>query len=102
MRRDPFQAIADPTRRQIIQLLAKDELAVKDISSHFPISRPAISKHLRILRQAKLVSERKHGKYRLYVLHPERLQDLRAWVTYFDAFWLDKLTNLKEHIEKRS
>ena len=102
MKTDVFTAVADPTRRQIIQLLAQKELAVKDISNHFPVSRPAISKHLRILRQAGLVEEHKQGRYRYYMLRPEKLQDLRAWVTYFDAFWLDKLKILKEQVEKRT
>jgi DNA-binding transcriptional ArsR family regulator len=98
---DIFSAIADPTRRQILNLLAKQEMPVNDLSANFPISRPAISKHLRILRQAGLVEEQKRGKYNYYLLRAERLQEIRAWVTYFDAFWENKLNILKEYVEKQ-
>jgi DNA-binding transcriptional ArsR family regulator len=98
---DVFVAIADPTRRHILHLLAEQELPVNDLSAHFPISRPAISKHLRILRQAGLVEEQKRGRYHYYFLRAERLQEIRAWVAHFDAFWSEKLTTLKEHVEKK-
>jgi DNA-binding transcriptional ArsR family regulator len=98
---DVFSAIADPTRRQILNLLASQEMPVNDLSAHFPISRPAISKHLRILRQAGLVEEQKRGKYNYYLLRAERLQEIRAWVAHFDAFWQEKLNILKEHVEKQ-
>jgi len=98
-RHDVFQAIADPTRRQLLRLLADQEMPVTAISSHFPISRTAVSKHLRILAEAGLVAERKVGRETRYRLEPEPLQELKEWLAYFERYWENKLSALKRFVE---
>ncbi|MFC0559170.1 ArsR/SmtB family transcription factor [Halalkalibacter alkalisediminis] len=96
---DVFQAIADPTRREVIRLLADQELPISEITSHFPISRTAVAKHLRILSEAKLVSGEKVGRERIYRLHPEPLAELKQWLSYYEQFWNNKLSILKHVVE---
>ncbi|MCY8241142.1 metalloregulator ArsR/SmtB family transcription factor [Bacillus haynesii] len=96
---DVFQAVSDPSRRKMLKLLAGRELPVTDISSHFPMSRTAVSKHLRILSEAGLVSGRKAGREKLYRLHPEPLAELQQWLAYFDMYWDNKLSLLKHKVE---
>ncbi|NEX78517.1 winged helix-turn-helix transcriptional regulator [Bacillus thermocopriae] len=97
---DVFQAIADPTRRQVLRLLAEKELPISEITSHFPISRTAISKHLKILSEAELVIGRKVGREKIYRLHPEPLTELKQWLSYYEQFWSNKLSVLKHVVEK--
>src|SRR5689334_7259141 len=101
MPHDVYEAIADSSRRKILVMLAGKDLSVQDISAKFPVSRPAISKHLRILREAGLVDEHKVGRRRLYHLQVEKLAELREWVSYFDQFWVDKLNALKVLVESK-
>lgn len=96
---DVFQAIADPTRRQLLQLLGDKDMAVTVLSGHFPISRTAVSKHLRILSDAGLVRERKVGRETRYSLQPEPLLELKRWLAYYERFWDNKLTALKQFVE---
>ncbi|NEU29228.1 winged helix-turn-helix transcriptional regulator [bacterium LRH843] len=96
---DVFQAIADPTRREVLQLLAKKELPISEITSHFPISRTAIAKHLHILSEAELVSGRKVGRKKVYQLQPEPLAELKQWLAYYEQFWSNKLLMLKNVVE---
>ncbi|AAU24433.1 metalloregulator ArsR/SmtB family transcription factor [Bacillus licheniformis] len=96
---DVFQAVSDPSRRKMLELLAGKELPVTDISSHFPMSRTAVSKHLRVLSEAGLVSGRKAGREKLYRLHPEPLAELQQWLAYFDMYWDNKLSLLKHKVE---
>lgn len=98
-RHDVFQAIADPTRRQLLLLLDERELPVNVISGHFPISRTAVSKHLRILGDAGLVKERKVGRETRYRLEPEPLLELKRWLAYFERYWENKMAALKRYIE---
>lgn len=98
---DVFVAIADPTRRKILRMLAQQPLPVKEMAAKFPVSRPAISRHLRVLRNAGLIAEHARGRQNYYHLQAERLKEVREWVSYFDAFWQDKLVNLKKHVEKK-
>lgn len=98
---DVFQAIADPTRRELISLLADNELPVTVISGHFPISRTAVSKHLHILADAGLVSERKVGRETRYKLNPEPLLELKQWLSYYEKFWDKKLYALKNFVETK-
>lgn len=97
---DVFQAIADPTRREVLRLLAERELPISDISARFPISRTAVSKHLRILSEAKLVSARKVGREKLYRLRPESLTELKQWLAFFEKFWENRLSMLKQVTEQ--
>lgn len=96
---DVFQAIADPTRREVLRLLAEKELPISEITSHFPISRTAIAKHLRILSEAELVSGRKGGREKIYRLHPEPLMELKQWLAFYEKFWENKLSILKHIVE---
>lgn len=96
---DVFQAIADPTRRKLLRILADQEMPVNVISRHFPISRTAVSKHLRILSDAGLVRERKVGRETRYKLQPERLIELRQWLSFFERFWDEKIAMLKNFVE---
>lgn len=97
---DVFQAIADPTRRKVLQLLSKKELPISEITSHFPISRTAIVKHLHILSEAKLVKGRKEGREKLYSLQPEPLAEVKDWLSYYERFWENKLSMLKYLVEE--
>ncbi|WP_145023551.1 helix-turn-helix transcriptional regulator [Paenibacillus sp. Y412MC10] len=96
---DVFQAVADPTRRQLLKLLSDQEMPVTVLSSHFPMSRTAVSKHLRILSEAGLVKERKVGRETRYRLDPEPLQELKDWYSYFERFWENKMAALQHFVE---
>jgi DNA-binding transcriptional ArsR family regulator len=96
---DVFQAIADPTRREVLRLLAEKELPISEITAHFPISRTAVAKHLQVLSEAELVSGRKVGREKIYRLHPEPLTQLKDWLSYYEKFWENKLSILKHIVE---
>jgi DNA-binding transcriptional ArsR family regulator len=98
---DVFRAIADPTRRAILDRLRLGQAPVNDLAAGFHMSRPAISKHLRILRAASLVSERREGRQRLYQLHPGPLRDVAAWIDNYQLFWRQNLNNLKRFVEEQ-
>ncbi|UVI27588.1 ArsR/SmtB family transcription factor [Paenibacillus spongiae] len=97
---DVFQAIADPTRRSLIRLLVDQEMPVTAISGHYPISRTAVSKHLRVLADAGLVKERKVGRETRYRLEPEPLLELKRWLAYYERYWDNKLTALQRYVEE--
>ncbi len=96
---DVFQAIADPTRRRVLKLLADEEMAISKITSYFPVSRTAIVKHLDILSEANLVQARKQGREKIYMLHPEPLNEVQEWLSYYERFWNNKLSVLKHLME---
>lgn len=98
---DVFQAIADPTRRKLLGLL-DEEMSVTAISGHFPMSRTAVSKHLRVLREARLVKERRVGRETRYRIQPEPLVDVKDWLSYFERFWENKLGALKAYVESET
>ncbi|HWG92590.1 MAG TPA: metalloregulator ArsR/SmtB family transcription factor [Candidatus Thermoplasmatota archaeon] len=93
-----FLALADPTRRRILQLLGAGEQRAGAIAQAFPISRPAVSKHLRVLLEAGLVSVRKTGRERWYAVVPGPLRDAAALVQEIDGFWRDGLHRLGDHL----
>jgi len=97
---DVFQAIADPTRRHILQLLALRNKPISLIAENFAISRTAVVKHLSILEQAELVSAQKKGREKIYTLHVEKLKELEDWLQYFDLFWDNKLAQLQNMVEE--
>jgi len=82
-----FGAIADPTRRAILDLLRAGELTAGKLADNFPVSRPAVSKHMRVLRHAGLIRERREAQSRYYALDPERLAEVDAWLAPFRVFW---------------
>ena len=98
---DVFRAIADPTRRALLDRLRSGPTAVNALASDFPQSRPAISKHLRTLRLAGLVTERKLGRENVYELQPLRLQQVSGWIEGYRSFWHVSLGNLKRHLEDK-
>jgi DNA-binding transcriptional ArsR family regulator len=91
-----LRAIAEPNRRRILQLVAGGELSSGEIASRFEITRPAVSQHLGVLREAGLLSERREGTRRLYSLRPEGFADLKS---FLEAFWDEGLERLKEAAE---
>ena len=98
---DVFAAIADPTRREILDLLRVDPLRAGEIAEHFPeISRPAVSKHLRILRGARLCRVRAAGRERRYELDPRALTGVDAWLARYRTLWSTKLDSLKTYVER--
>jgi DNA-binding transcriptional ArsR family regulator len=94
-----FQALADPTRRAVLDLLRRGSQPAGNIALAFPVSRPAISKHLRLLRRAHLVSEHREGRHRVYQLNPEPLRAVDSWLEQYRSFWTLSLTNLKTFVE---
>src|SRR5690242_16737919 len=97
-----YQAVADPTRRAILDRLRDaDGLAVNEIASRFDVSRPAISKHLRVLHQANLVREARDGRNRVYRLNPQPLRELDRWLEHYRRFWTLNLLSLKKHVESK-
>lgn len=97
---DVFTAISHPARREMLDLLIKDECAVKVIAEHFEMSRPAVSQHLRVLSDAGLVAEQRHGRERRYRLVPEKLAPVHEWISHYEQFWDDRLRRLKKHVMK--
>ncbi len=100
-RRDVFQALSDPTRRAILELLRDGSQPVGNIARDFPVSRPAISRHLRILREADLVSEIKVGRNRLYELNAAPLRTVDDWLSHYRYMWQHQLRNLKRFVEDK-
>jgi DNA-binding transcriptional ArsR family regulator len=94
-----FNALADPTRRAVLDLLRAGTRPAGEIARAFPVSRPAISKHLRILRRAHLVEERRQGRHRFYQLNPEPLKAVDSWIEHYRQFWTASLENLKSFVE---
>lgn len=95
----PFGALADPTRRAVLDLLLRGKLAAGQIAQAFPVSRPAISKHLRVLRRARLVRVQRVGRQRLFELNPEPLKSVDVWLSRYRVFWQSELANLKRFVE---
>jgi DNA-binding transcriptional ArsR family regulator len=98
---DVFRAISDPTRRAILDRLRGGAAPVNALAAEFSQSRPAISKHLRVLRFARLVHEQRVGRERVYRLDPAPLQRVAGWIEGYRAFWQISLTNLKRHLERK-
>ncbi|MBM7553587.1 DNA-binding transcriptional ArsR family regulator [Thalassobacillus pellis] len=100
-RHDVYQAIADPTRRQMLKQLAEKDASIKEIAESFSVSRTAIVKHLHVLSEAKLVSDRKEGRAKIYSLQPAQLMEVKEWVSFFEQYWDNKLANLKNLVEDK-
>ncbi|KAA3648353.1 MAG: ArsR family transcriptional regulator [Chloroflexi bacterium] len=99
----PFRAIGDPTRRAILDILREDgPQRAGELAKRIPsISRPAVSKHLRILRQSTLVAQQHKGRERWYQINPAALKEVQAWVQRYESYWQDNLLNLKEIVESQ-
>lgn len=99
---DVFEAISHPARRRMLDLLAETDRSVNTIAGHFEMSRPAVSQHLRILLDAGLVTEQRHGRERRYHLVPEGLRTVREWLAHYERFWDDRLQRLQKHLAKEN
>jgi len=94
-----FAALADPVRNKIVQMLAAREMPAGDIASQFPVSRPAVSRHLAVLRRANLVRVREQAQMRLYSLNPEGLDEIDEWVAACRKTWNRRLDALGRHLD---
>jgi DNA-binding transcriptional ArsR family regulator len=96
-----LEALADPTRRRIVELLVEGERSAGEIASHFPTSRPGVSRHLRVLREHGLVRARGEGRRRLYSLDPAPLAELDEWLARYRNFWTNRLDALETEIRRQ-
>ena len=98
---DVFQVVADPSRRQILRLLLKDSLTINSLAEHFDMSRPAVSKHIKILHGAGFISIQDIGRERHCILKREGFEKLQEWISFFDHFWQSKLEKLKSLLDNK-
>lgn len=101
---DPFNAVAEPKRRKVLEALGMDELSVNQLVEKLGWNQPMVSKHLGVLKQVGLVSERRVGRQRLYRVNAEQLKPIFDWVTPFERFWterFDRLDNVLAEIQKK-
>jgi DNA-binding transcriptional ArsR family regulator len=96
-----FEALGDPTRRHIVELLARRERTAGEVAAAFPVSRPAISRHLRVLREAGVVEARSERQQRVYRLEPGALREAEQWLARHRRFWTQRLDALEEHLERK-
>jgi DNA-binding transcriptional ArsR family regulator len=99
---DVFGAISHPARRRMLDLLLEADRSVNTLAGQFQMSRPAVSQHLRILLDAGLVTEQRHGRERRYRLVPARLGPVRDWIAHYERFWDDHLQRLQKQLSKGS
>jgi DNA-binding transcriptional ArsR family regulator len=97
---DVFSAIADPTRRRLVDLLSTADRNVTELAGHFAVSIPAISQHLRMLREVGLVVVRPVGRERFYRLQPKALRQVHDWVAVYRRFWDERLDALEKHLRE--
>lgn len=93
-----FRALADPTRRGLVSLLHERERSVRELTEAFDMTQSAVSQHLKILREAEIVNERKSGRLRIYAFNAEPLLVAQSWLTDHTAFWQSRLENLGAHL----
>lgn len=96
-----FEVLAEPNRRKILDLILVRERSVSELVDLLSLSQPGISKHLRILREAGLVSLRKDAKHHMYRLNPNPLQEAHHWLEPYRQFWSDKLDELEKHLDQK-
>ncbi|MFN8639403.1 MAG: metalloregulator ArsR/SmtB family transcription factor [Dehalococcoidia bacterium] len=100
---DVFGAVAEPTRRAVLDLLATRERSAGELVAAFPgLTQPAVSRHLRILRDARLVDVRPEGARRLYSLRPDAMAELDQWLQTYRRFWAERLDDLESHLDSRA
>jgi DNA-binding transcriptional ArsR family regulator len=97
---DVFRAVSDPTRRRMLDLLRRGERSVAELAQPFAISQPAVSQHLKVLREAGVVRVRKQGRLRIYRLDPRPLRDVFQWAQYYEQFWREKLAALGRELDR--
>lgn len=96
-----FRALADPTRRALLAMLGAEAQPVSALTGRFDMSQPAISQHLKVLREAGLVTERKAGRNRIYALNPDPLRHAASWLERHTDFWATRLDNLGRHLREK-
>jgi DNA-binding transcriptional ArsR family regulator len=99
---DVFRAIADPTRRRLLDLLREGEKPVGTMADRFELTLAAISQHLRVLREVGLVTERRDGRQRLYSIEPGPLREVVDWIAEYERFWTHKMDALDTYLKKRN
>jgi DNA-binding transcriptional ArsR family regulator len=99
---DAFQVIGDPTRRHMLMLLSEDSLTINSLADNFEMSRPAVSKHIKILYNAGFISIQDIGRERYCMLKKDGFDELQAWISYFDKFWTSKLKKLETLLNEKS
>lgn len=97
-RRDVFQAIADPTRREIIDLLARQSMNLNAIAGHFDITRPAISNHIRILNECGIITIEQMGRERFCKIQPDQLKQISDWAGRYEALWVNKIDSFEKYL----
>jgi len=97
---DPFNAVAEPKRRQVLQTLGTDELSVNELVKKLGWTQPMVSKHLKVLKQVGLVSERRAGRQRMYRVNAERLKPIFDWVSPFEQYWSDRFERLDKVLKE--
>jgi DNA-binding transcriptional ArsR family regulator len=99
---DVYKAIADPNRRIVLDLLMRGDHTAGAILARVQLTQPALSQHLKVLRDVGLVRQRRNGRERIYSLNPKPLREVSDWVRHYEAFWERKLTALGEHLDRRA
>jgi DNA-binding transcriptional ArsR family regulator len=99
---DVFQVIADPSRRQMLMLLSKDSMTINSIAENFQMSRPAVSKHIKILYNGGFITIKDIGRERHCVLRQDGFKELQGFINYFDKFWATKLSKLQSILNNKS
>lgn len=97
-RRDVFQAIADPTRREIIGLLSKEAMNLSAIADHFDVTRPAISNHIRILSECGIIAVDQVGRERYCKIQPKNLKEVSTWINQFESLWESRIDSFEKYL----
>jgi DNA-binding transcriptional ArsR family regulator len=98
---DAFQVIGDPSRRKMLMLLSEDSLTINSLANNFDMSRPAVSKHIKILHSAGFISIQDIGRERYCTLKQDGFKELQNWISYFDQFWISKLKKLENLLNNK-
>ena len=98
---DAFQVIGDPSRRKMLMLLSGDNLTINSLAENFDMSRPAVSKHIKILQEAGFISIQDIGRERYCTLKKDGFEELQDWISFFDTFWTSKLKKLEILLNKK-
>jgi DNA-binding transcriptional ArsR family regulator len=99
---DAFQVIADPSRRQMLIMLSKDSMTINSLAENFDMSRPAVSKHIKVLYNAGFISIKGIGRHRHCILKQDGFKELQNWIDYFDKFWTSKLKKLETILNNKA
>jgi DNA-binding transcriptional ArsR family regulator len=99
---DPFYALADPNRRAILMLIRKEKRSINTLATHFEVSRPAVSKHIKVLHEAGFLHYEDVGRERFCGLNPDGFNGVKEWVEHFEQFWETKVHNLEQLLKKRA